>query len=244
MLLCPSLLSLVHGRASLLVYFAILARNGDGRRSKFQELPCVLLFFLCTRVSIVRDGNVLERTQKTQNLKKSCKMNSLFIYFFQAAEANSNGGGGTKVVQDGPPASSPQPPPAPRKTTKGRLVISRQSMETAFAAVCKAYVPRPGQPMSRTREEVTALAQASVCYRCCCCCSRLRYSLQASVARCCQWRGNSPQGETDNMVFVPLSALCCYVLELDPPPLSLSSASLVLMVDVDVPNTMRTARQA
>ncbi|CAM9944510.1 unnamed protein product, partial [Ectocarpus fasciculatus] len=34
-------------------------------------------------------------------------------------------------------------------------------METAFAAVCKAYVPRPGQPMSRTREEVTALAQAS-----------------------------------------------------------------------------------
>lgn len=32
-------------------------------------------------------------------------------------------------------------------------------METAFAAVCKAYVPRPGQPMSRTREEVTALAQ-------------------------------------------------------------------------------------
>ncbi|CAM9738054.1 unnamed protein product, partial [Ectocarpus sp. 4 AP-2014] len=41
-------------------------------------------------------------------------------------------------------------------------------METAFAAVCKAYVPRPGQPMSRTREEVTALAQASFCYRRCC----------------------------------------------------------------------------
>lgn len=45
---------------------------------------------------------------------------------------------------------------------KGRLVISRQSMETAFAAVCKAYVPRPGQPMSRTREEVAALAQVRV----------------------------------------------------------------------------------
>ncbi len=61
-------------------------------------------------------------------------------------------------------SSSPQPPPAPRKTSKGRLVISRQSMETAFAAVCKAYVPRPGQPMSRTREEVTALAQVGTVF--------------------------------------------------------------------------------
>lgn len=59
-------------------------------------------------------------------------------------------------------SSAPQPPPSPRKTTKGRLLISRQSMETAFAAVCKAHVPRPGQPMSRTREEVTALVQVSL----------------------------------------------------------------------------------
>ena len=71
---------------------------------------------------------------------------------YQAAETAAEGG----------TSSSPQPPPAPRKTSKGRLVISRQSMETAFAAVCKAYVPRPGQPMSRTREEVTALAQVSI----------------------------------------------------------------------------------
>ncbi|CAM9812723.1 unnamed protein product, partial [Chrysoparadoxa australica] len=32
-------------------------------------------------------------------------------------------------------------------------------LETGFATVCKAYVSRPGQPMSRTREEVAALAQ-------------------------------------------------------------------------------------
>lgn len=49
--------------------------------------------------------------------------------------------------------------PRPRKTSRGRLVISRRSMETAFAAVCKAFVPRPGQPVGRTREEVAALAQ-------------------------------------------------------------------------------------
>eukprot|EP00903_Cladosiphon_okamuranus_P011861 g11142.t1 len=66
---------------------------------------------------------------------------------------------GTETTAQDGTSCSPQPPPAPRKTSKGRLVISRQSMETAFAAVCKAYVPRPGQPMSRTREEVTALAQ-------------------------------------------------------------------------------------
>lgn len=87
----------------------------------------------------------------THDVLSSGAVNSmyLFIYFYQAAET---------AAEDGA-SSSPQPPPAPRKTSKGRLVISRQSMETAFAAVCKAYVPRPGQPMSRTREEVTALAQ-------------------------------------------------------------------------------------
>ena len=70
----------------------------------------------------------------------------------QADAAREEGGGDP----------SNQPLVAPRRTAKGRLVISRQSMETAFAAVCKAYVPRPGQPMSRTREEVTALAQVSL----------------------------------------------------------------------------------
>jgi hypothetical protein len=37
----------------------------------------------------------------------------------------------------------------------GRLMLSARSMEAAFASVCKAYVARPGQPMSRTREEVS-----------------------------------------------------------------------------------------
>lgn len=68
------------------------------------------------------------------------------------------------VAADG--SSSTETPatlPVPLRTTaKGRLVISRQSMEVAFAAVCKAFVPRPGQPMSRTREEVTALAQVAI----------------------------------------------------------------------------------
>lgn len=107
----------------------------------------------------------IERTRRTPNFKgrinRNTEKSTAFLFVcFQAAEANSNGGGGTQV-EHGASSSSPQPPPAPHKTTKGRLVISRQSMETAFAAVCKAYVPRPGQPMSRTREEVTALAQAS-----------------------------------------------------------------------------------
>jgi hypothetical protein len=34
-------------------------------------------------------------------------------------------------------------------------MLSARSMEAAFASVCKAYVARPGQPMSRTREEVS-----------------------------------------------------------------------------------------
>lgn len=75
------------------------------------------------------------------------------------ASASTVGG---LAERGGERGSPPQLPPTPRKTSKGRLVISRQSMETAFAAVCKAYVPRPGQPLSRTREEVTALAQVRV----------------------------------------------------------------------------------
>ncbi len=39
------------------------------------------------------------------------------------------------------------------------LCLSPFSIETAFTAVCKAYIPRPGQPSSRSREEVSALAQ-------------------------------------------------------------------------------------
>lgn len=75
--------------------------------------------------------------------------------------------GGTLFARDvtsASPAGVAHPIPfEPRKTAKGRLIISRGSMETAFAAVCKAYVPRPGQPMSRTREEVNALAQVGLC---------------------------------------------------------------------------------
>ncbi|CAN0032033.1 unnamed protein product [Scytosiphon promiscuus] len=56
-------------------------------------------------------------------------------------------------------SSSPQPFASPCRTAEGRLVISRHSMETALGAVCKAHVPRPGQPVGRTREEVTALVQ-------------------------------------------------------------------------------------
>ncbi|KAG5186891.1 P-loop containing nucleoside triphosphate hydrolase protein [Tribonema minus] len=43
---------------------------------------------------------------------------------------------------------------------QGRALLSWRSVEAAFASVCKAHVPRPGQPMARTREEVAALAQA------------------------------------------------------------------------------------
>lgn len=88
----------------------------------------------------------------------------LWRFFFSAfnkvAAAASADDGVSLVGDDG--YSSPAPALALRRTPKGRVVISRHSMETAFAAVCKAYVPRPGQPMSRTREEVTALAQVGV----------------------------------------------------------------------------------
>ena len=38
-------------------------------------------------------------------------------------------------------------------------LVSLEALETGLAMVCKASVPRPGTPVSRTKEEVTALAQ-------------------------------------------------------------------------------------
>ncbi len=49
--------------------------------------------------------------------------------------------------------------PLPSMEENGSLYLSPSSIEMAFTAVCKAYVPRPGQPPRRSREEVSALAQ-------------------------------------------------------------------------------------
>ncbi len=49
--------------------------------------------------------------------------------------------------------------PLPSMEEDGSLYLSPFSIEMAFTAVCKAYVTRPGQPVSRSREEVSALAQ-------------------------------------------------------------------------------------
>lgn len=38
-------------------------------------------------------------------------------------------------------------------------LLSLEGLETALGMVCKTSVPRPGVPVSRTKEEVTALAQ-------------------------------------------------------------------------------------
>lgn len=96
--------------------------------------------------------------------------------------------GGVPSDEDAFSSSSPSlilPLLAPQKTGKGRLIISRRSMETAFAAVCKAYVPRPGHPMSRTREEVTALAQV--------CCTAWDASVM-SYSRGCRGRRGLDDG--------------------------------------------------
>ena len=45
----------------------------------------------------------------------------------------------------------------------GRFVLSVGCLETAFAAVCKAHVPRPTQPTSRTKEEVCCLEHVYIC---------------------------------------------------------------------------------
>lgn len=40
-----------------------------------------------------------------------------------------------------------------------KVVLSQSALEAGLAMVCKTHVQRPGTPVSRTREEVTALAQ-------------------------------------------------------------------------------------
>jgi hypothetical protein len=63
----------------------------------------------------------------------------------QAQDPASGGGGAFAVGAD------------------GSLMVSQFSIEMAFSAVCKAHVPRPGQPNTRTREEVAQLAQNVSC---------------------------------------------------------------------------------
>ncbi len=61
---------------------------------------------------------------------------------------------GKKMVERGPSSSKDQD-----DDSNNNLYLTPFSIEMAFTAVCKAYVPRPGQPSSRSREEVSALAQ-------------------------------------------------------------------------------------
>eukprot|EP00611_Tribonema_gayanum_P019554 TRINITY_DN340_c1_g1_i1.p1 TRINITY_DN340_c1_g1~~TRINITY_DN340_c1_g1_i1.p1 ORF type:complete len:585 (+),score=230.34 TRINITY_DN340_c1_g1_i1:199-1755(+) len=130
---------------------ADVARDNTKHNRQALSLALTRNHLACAELSAHHDqlDALLGRHRLTHEETDAVVLAALKMEVARAAAA-SNGGSSSSSAQEGLMETNAQ----------GRALLSWRSVEAAFASVCKAHVPRPGQPMARTREEVAALAQA------------------------------------------------------------------------------------